>query len=356
MKLHPYTSDSLELLKQMIAIPSFSREENDVADFLEQFLKQKGLTPFRKGNNIWLFSKFYSPDKPTVLLNSHTDTVRPSSGWTYEPTMATVENERIFGLGSNDAGASVVSLLAVFRILEENEQPCNFIFSATAEEEISGDGGVASILDEIGPVDLGVVGEPTQMQMAVAEKGLMVLDGEVKGKSGHAARSEGVNAIYEALPIIDWFRNYDFPEKSDFLGPVKMTVTGIEAGTQHNVVPDSCKFMVDIRVNEHYQNQELFELIQKQVNCDLKARSFRLNSSFIPVEHPLVKRGEKLGLEKYGSPTTSDQARMPFPTIKIGPGDSARSHTPDEYIKVSEIEEGVRVYNKLLEDLYINST
>jgi acetylornithine deacetylase len=355
MKLHPYTSESVELLKRMIAVPSFSREENDVADLLEQFLKQKGLSPHRKGNNIWLVSRYYSSSKPTVLLNSHIDTVRPSSGWTYEPVRATTKSDRIFGLGSNDAGASVVSLLAAFRMLEESEQPCNFIFSATAEEEISGDGGIASILEDVGPVDLGVVGEPTQMQMAVAEKGLMVLDGEVKGKSGHAARSEGVNAIYEAFPVLEWFKSFEFPKKSDFLGPVKMTVTGIQAGTQHNVVPDSCKFMVDIRVNEHYQNQELFELIQQYVNCRLKARSFRLNSSCIPVEHPLVKRGERLGLEKYGSPTTSDQARMPFPTIKIGPGDSARSHTPNEYIVISEITDGVDVYKKLLDSLHVYS-
>ncbi|PWE01193.1 M20 family metallo-hydrolase [Marinilabilia rubra] len=355
MNQHSYISDSIELLKSMIDIQSFSREEKDVADFIEQFLKIRGLSPRRKGNNIWVISKHYSQDKPTVLLNSHIDTVRPSSGWTYSPTRSTIESDRIYGLGSNDAGASVVSLLALFRILEEEEQPCNFIFSATAEEEISGDGGVASILDELSPVDLGVVGEPTRMQMAVAEKGLMVLDGEVMGKSGHAARNEGINAIYQALSVIDWFKNFEFSKKSDFLGDVKMTVTGIEAGSQHNVVPDSCKFMVDIRVNEHYQNRELFELIQQQVSCELTARSFRLNSSFIPVDHPLVKRGEELGLEKYGSPTTSDQARMPFPTIKIGPGDSARSHTPNEYIIVSEIIEGVQIYKGLLEGLHINS-
>ncbi|MFW6202937.1 MAG: M20 family metallo-hydrolase [Marinilabilia sp.] len=355
MSMHPYIQESVALLEQMIRIPSYSREENRVADLLEEFLKDKKLQPFRKGNNLWVHAPGFDGKKPVVLLNSHIDTVRPSSGWTYDPFGAEREGDRLTGLGSNDAGASVVALLAAFRFLIEKEPPCHFIFSATAEEEVSGDQGVASILQELGPVDLGVVGEPTRMQMAVAEKGLMVLDGEVAGKSGHAARDEGTNAIYKALPVIEWFRNHQFPARSDFLGPVKMTVTGIEAGSQHNVVPDVCRFMVDVRVNEHYQNRELFELIQKEVDCHLKARSFRLNSSSIPVEHPLVKRGEELGLEKFGSPTTSDQVRMPFPTMKIGPGDSARSHTPDEFIFESEIENGVELYRKLLDNLNIHS-
>lgn len=355
MNLHPYISDSIRLLKQMIVTKSYSREEENVASLIEDFLIGAGLTPNRKGNNVWVKSRFFSAEKPTILLNSHLDTVRASSGWTYPPFEATEEGEKITGLGSNDAGASVVALLAVFRLLEEKEQSCNFIFSATAEEEVSGDGGVASILSELGKIELGVVGEPTRMQMAVAEKGLMVIDGVVKGKSGHAARDEGVNAIYEAIPIIEWFKNYRFPLASDFLGPVKMTVTGVEAGTQHNVVPDMCRFMVDVRVNEHYKNNELFELIQQQVSCELKPRSFRLNSSSIPLNHPLVKRGTSLGLSSYGSPTTSDQARMPFTTVKIGPGDSARSHTPDEFILQSEIIESVDIYYKLLNRLYIHS-
>lgn len=353
--MHLYIQESVALLEQMVRIPSYSREENRVADLLEEFLKGKNLQPFRKGNNLWVHSPGYDGKKPVVLLNSHIDTVRPSSGWTYDPFGVEHEGDRLIGLGSNDAGASVVSLLAAFRFLMEEKQPSHFIFSATAEEEVSGDHGVASILDELGPVDLGVVGEPTRMQMAVAEKGLMVLDGEVAGKSGHAAREEGVNAIYKAMPVIEWFRNYQFPAQSDFLGPVKMTVTGIEAGGQHNVVPDVCRFLVDVRVNECYQNRELFEQIQNQVDCHLKARSFRLNSSSIPVDHPLVKRGEELGLEKFGSPTTSDQARMPFSTIKIGPGDSARSHTPDEYIHESEIANGINLYWKLLNGLNIHS-
>lgn len=356
MSIHPYISESIDLLKKMISIPSFSREEENVANMLEDFFANAGLNHYqRKENNLWIRSKNFSEQLPTILLNSHIDTVRPASGWTSDPFSPAEENDKITGLGSNDAGASVVSLLAVFRMLEETEQPCNFIYSATAEEEISGNGGVASILEDFGHVDLGVVGEPTQMQMAVAEKGLMVIDGLVKGKSGHAARNEGINAIYQALPVIEWFRNYQFPLQSDFLGPVKMTVTGIEAGSQHNVVPDVCRFMVDVRVNEHYRNEELFQLISQSLDCELKARSFRLNSSSIPLNHPLVKRGEKLGLGKFGSPTTSDQARMPFTTIKIGPGDSARSHTSGEFIRPSEIVEGVDIYYNLLSKLYIHT-
>ncbi len=351
-----FTPESLELLKKMIAVPAYSREEKEVAELVEEFMKEKGLLPHRKGNNLWLKSRDYSDDKPTILLNSHIDTVRPSEGWTYDPFRATEEGDKITGLGSNDAGASVVSMLAAFRLLEQSEQPCNFVLSVTAEEEVSGDGGIASILDDLGPIDLGIVGEPTGMQMAVAEKGLMVIDGQIKGKSGHAAREEGVNAIYEALSIVEWFKNYRFPLSSDFLGPVKMTVTGIEAGTQHNVVPDVCRFMVDVRVNEHYSNRELFDLIQSKVNCELKARSFRLNSSSIPLEHPLVKRGEKLGLNKFGSPTTSDQARMSFPTMKIGPGESSRSHTPDEFVLKAEIARGVKTYRDLLHNLHIHSS
>ena len=355
MHVHSYINESVILLKEMIATPSYSREEDKVAVLMEEFLKNAGLSPKREGNNIWVTTSRFSIDKPTVLLNSHLDTVRASEGWNSDPFEALTVGDRITGLGSNDAGASVVSLLAAFRLLEEEDQPCNFIFSATAEEEVSGEGGIASILDDLGHIDLGIVGEPTKMQMAVAEKGLMVIDGFVKGKSGHAARSEGVNAIYEALPVIEWFKTHEFPGQSEFLGPVKMTVTGIEAGSQHNVVPDVCKFMVDVRVNEFYRNSELFELIQQKVHCDLKARSFRLNSSSISVEHPLVKRGVKLGLNSYGSPTTSDQARMPFTTIKIGPGDSARSHTADEFICKKEIVNGVETYFNLLDGLNINS-
>ncbi len=355
MQPHPYTQQSIELLTQMIGIPSISREEEQVADRIYAFLLEAGLRPVRKGNNIWVHHPGNQPDRSTILLNSHVDTVRPASGWKSDPFEAIAEGDRLTGLGSNDAGASVVSLLAAFRRLSEKTQPCNFIFAATAEEEISGQNGLAAILEELGPVDLAVVGEPTGMNMAVAEKGLMVIDGLVTGKTGHAARNEGVNAIYKALPIIEWFRNTRMPLESDFLGPVKMTVTGVEAGTQHNVVPDTCRFVVDVRVNEHYTNAELFSWIEQQVPCELKARSFRLNSSSVSLDHPIVKRGEALGLRKFGSPTTSDQALMPFSSVKIGPGDSARSHTPNEYILLSEIEKGVEVYFKLLDQLNIHA-
>lgn len=352
---HAYFDESITLLKEMIAIPSVSREEEEVANRLFSFLANRGLEPFRKGHNVWAIHPGNRPGKPVILLNSHIDTVKPANGWISDPYTAVEENGRITGLGSNDAGASVVALLAAFRLLCESEQPYNLIFAATSEEEISGSRGVASILDALGSIELGIVGEPTGMQMAVAEKGLMVIDGLVKGKSGHAAREEGENAIYKALPVIEKFKRMTFPLSSDFLGPVKITVTGIESGTQHNVVPDACRLMVDVRVNENYTNEQLFKLVQEQVDCELIARSFRLNSSSIPVDHPLVKRGEALGLSKFGSPTTSDQAVMPFPTLKIGPGDSARSHTPNEYIYLSEIAQGVDIYYKLLHKLNINT-
>jgi acetylornithine deacetylase len=293
----------------------------------------------------------YNTDKPTILLNSHLDTVRATENWNSDPLTPYIENGRLTGLGSNDAGGPLVALMAAFRYLSSKPQPYNLIFAATAEEEISGVNNVASILTELGPIDLGIVGEPTQMQMAVAEKGLMVLDGAVHGKSGHAARNEGINAIMEALPVLDFFKNYKFEKISSFLGEVKMTVTGINAGTQHNVVPDKCTFMVDIRVNECYSNEEVFNILKKEVNCELKPRSFRLNSSSIAQAHPVVLRGKELGLEAFGSPTTSDQAVMPFNTLKIGPGDSARSHTPNEFILLDEIHHGIETYIKLLDNL-----
>jgi acetylornithine deacetylase len=347
------TNDAIELLKKLIETPSLSRNEDKAADIVFSFLKDKGFDVRRKGNNVWCFAGEKDLSKPVLLLNSHIDTVRPSDKWSYDPFSATLGGGKLTGLGSNDAGAPLVSLIAAFLTLSRKEQPYNLLFAASAEEEISGVNGISSILDELGHIDLGIVGEPTKMQMAVAEKGLMVLDCVAHGKQGHAAREEGVNAIYEALPDIEWFRTYRFDKESEFLGPVKMTVTGIKAGTQHNVVPDNCEFMVDVRINEHYSNRELFELIKKHIKCDVKARSFRLNSSGIPLNHPVVKRGISLGLSYYGSPTTSDQAVMNFKTLKIGPGDSARSHTADEYVYLQEIEEGIKIYVKLLDDLKI---
>ncbi|MCX6239907.1 MAG: M20 family metallo-hydrolase [Bacteroidia bacterium] len=345
-------SESVEILKAIIEIPSLSREENDVADYLEKKFTSWGLHPKRNGNNLWMSNANWSEGKPVILLNSHIDTVRPARGWTYEPFKATVEEERITGLGSNDAGASVVSLLGAFRhYYEAGCLPYNLIFCASAEEEVSGENGVASVLDHLGKIDLAIVGEPTQMQIAIAEKGLVVLDCEAKGRAGHAARNEGENAIYKAIKDIQILEKYRFPLESAVLGPVKITVTQIEAGQQHNVVPDLCHFVVDVRTNEFYSNEEAFRIISGLIQSEVRPRSFRLNSSGISADHPLVLRGIEMGLQIYGSPTTSDQAVIPYPSIKLGPGDSARSHTANEYILISEIKEGIVTYIKLLEGL-----
>ena len=344
--------DAIELLKGMIARPSFSRDEKEVADFLQQAWEKAGYKVNRKGNNLWLIAPNFQLERPTILLNSHIDTVKPASGWTKDPfTPEESEEERLYGLGSNDAGASVVSLYETFRILSEKEQPYNLIFLASCEEEVSGKNGLESVLSELPPITFAVVGEPTGMHPAIAEKGLMVLDCVSIGKAGHAARNEGINAITLAMKDIAWFNSYQFPEKSDFLGPVKMSVTIIHAGTQHNVVPDRCEFTVDIRTNEFYSNEKLFELIQSQVDCEVKARSFRLNSSRTEIEHPFVQRAILMGKEPFGSPTLSDQALMPFPSVKIGPGNSARSHAADEYIGLREIREAIDVYVRLLDQL-----
>ena len=344
--------DAIELLKGMIARPSFSRDEKEVADFLQQAWEKAGYKINRKGNNLWLIAPNFQLERPTILLNSHIDTVKPASGWTKDPfTPEESEEERLYGLGSNDAGASVVSLYETFRILSKKEQPYNLIFLASCEEEVSGKNGLESVLSELPPITFAVVGEPTGMHPAIAEKGLMVLDCVSIGKAGHAARNEGINAITLAMKDIAWFNSYQFPEKSDFLGPVKMSVTIIHAGTQHNVVPDRCEFTVDIRTNEFYSNEKLFELIQSQVDCEVKARSFRLNSSRTEIEHPFVQRAILMGKEPFGSPTLSDQALMPFPSVKIGPGNSARSHAADEYIGLMEIRDEIDVYVRLLDQL-----
>ena len=340
--------DSLDLLKQIIVRPSFSREETDLADFLENYLREKKLFPQRKGNNIWLQSPNWDDRKPVILLNSHIDTVKPVPGWSKDPFSPFEEDGKIYGLGSNDAGASLVSLLAVFLILSETPQENNYIFLASCEEEISGANGIESTLPFLPPVDWAVVGEPTGMQPAIAEKGLMVLDATVYGKSGHAARDEGENAIYKAIPAIEWFRNKQFSKVSPLSGAVKMTVTMVQAGTQHNVIPGECKFTVDVRTNECYTNEELFAEISAACDCEVKARSFRLNASHISPEHPLVKRAVLLGRTPFASPTLSDQALMPFPSLKIGPGESSRSHTADEFIYLYEIREAIDLYFRLL--------
>ena len=344
--------EAIDLLKGMISRPSFSREETAVADYLQKCWSDAGHHVFRKGNNLWIIAPGFDFAKPTLLLNSHIDTVKPAAGWQKDPFLPEeTEDDRLYGLGSNDAGASVVSLYEAFTILSAKAQPYNLIFLASCEEEVSGKNGIECVLPELPPIRFAVVGEPTGMRPAIAEKGLMVLDCVATGKAGHAARNEGVNAIYKAIEAINWFSTYQFPEKSDLLGPVKMTVTIIKAGTQHNVVPDRCEFTVDIRSNEFYSNERLFELIKEQVGCEIKARSFRLNSSRTEPEHPFVQRCLMLGKEPFGSPTLSDQALMCFPSVKIGPGDSARSHSADEYIYGPEIRDAITTYVRLLDGL-----
>ncbi len=348
-----HTDYAIELLIHLIRTPSFSREEDDSARMIQEHLQSRQLPVQRKGNNIWVNNQYYTPHKPTLLLNSHHDTVRPVAGWTTDPFGAMLENGKLTGLGSNDAGGPLVALLATFlHFYSKSDLPVNLIYAATAEEEISGKNGIASILDDLGPIQTGIVGEPTQMKMAIAEKGLMVLDGTARGRSGHAARDEGINALYIALDDIQWFRQYRFERVSPLLGEVKMSVTQISAGKQHNVVPDTCTFVVDIRTNECYSNREVFEIINQATQSDMDARSFRLNSSGISLDHTLIKAGKSLGFETYGSPTLSDQALMPFETLKLGPGDSARSHTPDEYMLISEIQEGIERYIQLLEQYF----
>ena len=342
---------AINLLKNLISTPSFSREEDKTAEIIFNYLVSKGITPQRHKNNIWVEHPKNKPNKPVVLLNSHHDTVKPSVGWQYDPFTPTEMDGKLIGLGSNDAGASVVSQMIAFISLWEKELPYNLIYSATAEEENSGEDGLESILDKFGKLDLAIVGEPTKMEMAVGERGLVVLDCKVHGKAGHAARNEGENAIYKAIRVIDWFRNYDFPKISEFLGKVKMTVTQINAGYQHNMVPDICNLVVDVRTNGLYTNAEVLEVIKANAGCELSARSLRLNSSSIGLDHPVVLAAKKLGINLFGSPTTSDQAIIPYPSVKIGPGDSARSHTANEYIYPEEIKNGIEIYIKLLENL-----
>lgn len=351
MELSEYTARAVELLKKMISIPSQSRNEEKVADMLFKHLESLGLEPNRLGNNVYCIAPGYDASRPTLLLDAHIDTVKPVSAWTRDPFTPTEEEGKIYGLGSNDDGASVVSLLQVFCMLRTTEQPYNLIYSASSEEEVSGKTGFEMLLGVLPPVSVALVGEPTEMQPAIAEKGLMVLDVTAYGKSGHAARNEGDNALYKVLDDIQWFRDFRFPEVSPMLGPVKMSVTMIQAGTQHNVVPDKCTFVVDIRSNELYSNQQLFEIISANTSCEVKARSFRLNSSRIDIDHPLVQRALALGREAFGSPTLSNQALMPFPSLKMGPGCSARSHTANEFILITEIEEAIDLYVKLLDGL-----
>lgn len=340
----------INLLKSLISTPSLSGKEDAAAAIIREFLEKKGV-PFRSsGNNTWASNHYAVEGKPVVMLNSHIDTVKPASGWKSDPFVPLEEGDRITGLGSNDAGASLVSLLAVFlHFYDRLDLPFNLIFAATAEEENSGEGSLRSILGELPPASLVIVGEPTGMEMAIAEKGLLVLDCVARGKAGHAAREEGENALYKALDDIALLRSFRFPRVSEILGPVKITVTQIEAGTQHNVVPDTCRFTADVRTNEYYSNEEAFLMISGAITSEAQPRSFRLNSSGISPGHPIVLRARDLGIRLYGSPTTSDQAVIPYPSVKIGPGDSARSHTAGEFILKSEISDGVEKYILLLE-------
>ncbi len=343
---------AVNLLQQLISIQSFSREEDKTANLIEHFLQEKGVQTHRKLNNIWAWNKYFDPSKPTILLNSHHDTVKPNSGYTCDPFDAKIEDGKLYGLGSNDAGGCLVSLIMVFLYFYEREGlKYNFCLATTAEEEISGVNGLECIIPDLGKLDFGIVGEPTLMQLAVAEKGLMVLDCVAHGKSGHAAREEGDNAIYKAITDIEWFRSYRFPKESEEFGPVKMSVTIISAGSQHNVVPASCNFTVDVRVTDAYRNEEVLEIIRQHVASDVTPRSIRLKPSKIDKNHPIVLAGIALGRTTYGSPTTSDQSLLDIPSLKVGPGDSARSHTADEFIYVDEIREGIELYVKMLESI-----
>jgi acetylornithine deacetylase len=350
--IEPLFNQSIELLKQLIATPSLSKDEEKTAEIIKNFFSSKGVAFEIHKNNVWAKNLFFDESKPSILLNSHHDTVKPNEAYTLDPYLPIVKDGKLFGLGSNDAGGALVSLLSAFLFFyKQDNLKYNLIFAATAEEEISGQNGIASILDFIHPIDFALVGEPTEMNMAIAEKGLIVLDCISKGTASHAAHPNNDNAILNAYKDISWFSSFEFPKVSPLLGSVKMTVTIIQAGSQHNVVPDLCRFTVDVRTNELYTNEEIIETIQQYVKCDVQPRSLRLKSSSISETHEIVASGKTLGLEVYGSPTLSDQALLPFPSLKIGPGKSSRSHTADEFIFVNEIQEGIKTYINLLKNI-----
>lgn len=350
MEVH--SEEYINLLKKLIETPSLSREEDKTAGIIQEFLSSKSIETQQINNNIIARNQHFDPDKPTILLNSHHDTVKPNISWKKDPFLPKVEVGKLYGLGSNDAGGCLVSLIAVF-IYFYNQKNLNYnlVLAATAEEEISGKNGVELILRQLGKIDFAIVGEPTQLNMAIAEKGLMVLDCISKGKPGHAARDEGENAIYKAMDDINWFRNYKFENTSAQLGDIKMSVTLINAGTQHNIVPDDCHFVVDVRSTDAYSNEQIIAIINDHVACEVKPRSTRLQASGLPENHMLKRVAEELAIETYGSPSLSDQALMPFPSVKIGPGDSARSHTADEYIGMDEIGKGIELYINIINKL-----
>ena len=347
-----YTNDAVMLLKDLIAIPSISRNEEKAADKLAEYLNLWHLPFGREGNNLWVGCPDWDNNRPTVMLNAHIDTVKPVSSWTRDPFQPMQEGDMLYGLGANDCGGGLVSLLQTYRIMLERPRNYNILWVASAEEEVSGENGFSRVMSKLPKIDVAIVGEPTGMQPAIAEKGLMVIDGYAHGKSGHAAREEGVNAIYEALEDLIWLRDYKFRKVSPLLGATKMTVTVVEGGTQHNVIPDTLHFVIDVRTNEFYQNEYLFEFLRKKMTkCELRARSFRLHSSSIPEDHPLIRRCIVRGMQPFGSPTLSDQALMPFLSFKLGPGDSGRSHSADEFIKISEIQQAIDTYVGLLDGL-----
>lgn len=345
--------DAVNLLKQLIATPSFSKEENDTAEIIIHFFETHSIPCQRVGNNIYAKNKYYDVNKPSVLLNSHHDTVKPNKGYTLDPFTPIEKDGKLFGLGSNDAGGCLVSLIATFlHFYDRNDISHNVVFAASAEEEISGVNGIELVLPFLGNINFGIVGEPTKLEMAVAERGLMVIDCVAPGRAGHAARKEGENALYNALDDINWIRNYHFPKVSELLGESRLTVTVIETeNKQHNVVPSTCKFVIDVRVNELYSFEEILEALKANLKSTFKPRTTRMKSTSIALDHPLVKAGIALGKGYYGSPTTSDKALMPFATLKMGPGDSARSHTADEFIYLDEIKDGIATYIKMVEQI-----
>lgn len=351
MKNQANINDAVDLLKRLIATPSVSRDEAAAAGVIEGYMQEKGLSPQRSGNNLWCMSDGFDAENPTILLNAHIDTVKPVAGWQHDPFTPVVEDGKLYGLGSNDCGGGLMALLQAFMILRAEKNPFNLVYLASCEEEVSGKNGIESVLSLLPKIDFAIVGEPTGMQPAIAEKGLMVIDATAHGKAGHAARNEGDNAIYHAIKDIQWLAEWQFPKQTDLLGPVKQTVTIINAGTQHNVIPDACTFTIDVRSNECYTNEEIFAFFQEHLTSELKARSFRLSSSSIPMEHSFVQACIREGLTPFGSPTLSDQALMRFPSLKLGPGESSRSHTADEYIKISEIDDAISLYVKLLRNM-----
>lgn len=371
MDINTYTNEAVELLKRLISTPSISRDEEKAADIICEHLMEKSkqqdcaFEVHRHGNNVWCIPNNYDDSKPTILLNAHIDTVKPVAGWTFDPFTPTMEEDKLYGLGSNDCGGGLVSLMQVFLELtapfcpsdaspvkgKEMAHGFNLIYLVSCEEEVSGKNGIESVLHTLPKIDFAIVGEPTGLQPAIAEKGLMVIDAVAHGKAGHAARNEGDNAIYHAIKDIQWISEFQFPKQTDLLGPVKNTVTIVNAGTQHNVIPDLCTFTIDVRSNECYTNEEIFEYFQQHTQSELKARSFRLSSSRIDTDHPFVKRCIEKGMKPFGSPTLSDQALMRFPSLKLGPGESSRSHTANEYIRISEIKNAISLYIELLSGL-----